>query len=140
MKSNELKELDYYMAEVAQYDENGNGLRSWGFCVWKEGRNVFTVKLANELIDTANQKYKEKFGKDVDFNWIKLDMSKYYIDEDYVLDDGITHPSHIVGKKRIGKYDKRRNILRIFEDDLPVYENNNGKIYRDACALADSLM
>lgn len=140
MKSKELKELDYYRAEVAQYDENGNGLRSWGFRVWKEGRSVFTVKLANELINTANQKYKERFGKDADFNWIKLDMSKYYIDEDYVLDDRISHPIHMVGKETIGKYDKRRNILRIFKDDLPVYENNNGKICRDVCALADSLM
>ena len=35
---------------------------------------------------------------------------------------------------------KIKNLLRIFEDDLPVYENNNGKICRDVCALADSLM
>lgn len=43
-------------------------------------------------------------------------------------------------KKKIGRYNKRKNILRIFVDDLPVYENNNGRICRDATALADSLM
>ena len=85
MKSKELKELNYY-AEVTQWNEDGICEAHWGFHVRKEGRDIFTFQLANELID------------------------------------------------------KRKNLLRIFEDDLPVYENNNGKICRDVCALADSLM
>ena len=85
-------------------------------------------------------KHEKRFNKKVDFNVVKLDMTNSYEDEDYVLDDGVSHPCYTVGKKKIGKYDKRKNLLRIFEDDLPVYENNNGKICRDVCALADSLM
>ena len=67
-------------------------------------------------------------------------MTKYYMNEDVVLDDGVSYPLHIVGKKKICEYNKRKNILSIFEVGLPVYENNNGKICRDVCALADSLM
>lgn len=105
-----------------------------------QGRDIFTFQLANELIDFANKEYEKRFNKKVDFNVVKLDMTNSYEDEDYVLDDGVSHPCYTVGKKKIGKYDKRKNLLRIFEDDLPVYENNNGKICRDVCALADSLM
>ena len=140
MKTRELKEVDYYQAEVAQFEQDGTCTTSWGFRVNKEDRDVFTVILANEMIELANKKYKEKFKKGVDFNHLKLDMTKYYMDEDVVLDDGVSYPLHIVGKKKICVYNKQKNILRIFEDGLPVYENNNGKICRDVCALADSLI
>lgn len=80
----------------------------------------------------ANEGYKKMFGKDVDFNDVKYDMTDYYED----LDGWTRH----TGKKKIGRYNKRKNILRIFVDDMPVYENNNGRICRDAGALADSLM
>lgn len=139
MKSKELKELNYY-AEVTQWNEDGICEAHWGFHVRKEGRDIFTFQLANELIDFANKEYEKRFNKKVDFNVVKLDMTNSYEDEDYVLDDGVSHPCYTVGKKKIGKYDKRKNLLRIFEDDLPVYENNNGKICKDVCALADSLM
>ena len=134
-----FKKLDYYTAEVFQRD--GKNIKvSWGFRAKRDGRNVFSVKLANELIDLANKAYKEKFGKDVEFDLIKLDMSNYFEDTESVLDDGYSHPRHISGKRKIGKYDKQKNILRIFEDDIPIYENNNGKICKDLDALADSLM
>lgn len=138
MKSN-WKELDYYYAEVSQQDEKRCEI-SWGFRVRKEGRDVFTIKLANELIDFANKIYKEKFNKEVDFNFVKLNMTNIIEDTENILDDGVSHPRREVGKTKVGKYDKRKNILRIWKDDLPVYENNNGKICKDVCALADSLM
>ena len=134
-----ITEVDYYYAEVVRWD--GKECKaSWGFRVKKEGRDTFTVKLANELIDFANKTYKEKFGKEVDFNSVKLDMTNYVEDTESILDDGVSYPRHVLGKKKVGKYDKQKNILRIFEDDVPVYENNNGKICSDSDALADSLM
>ena len=84
MKTRELKEVDYYWAEVAQFEQDGTCTASWGFRANKEGRDVFTVKLANEIIDLDNEKYKEKFKKEVDFNHIEMDMTKYYMDEDEV--------------------------------------------------------
>lgn len=138
MKTN-YQELDYYYAEVAQWDKK-ECKASLGFRVKKEGRDTFTAKLANELLEFANKAYKEKFGKEADFNSVKLDMSNYSEDMESILDDGVSHSRHICGKKKVGKYDKQKNILRIFEDDIPVYENNNGKICRDSIALADSLM
>lgn len=96
--------------------------------------------MANELIDFANKAYKEQFGREADFNFVKLDMSNCVEDMETILDDGVSHPRYILGKKKVGKYDKQKNTLRIYEDDVPVYENNNGKICRDSVALADSLM
>ena len=93
---------------------------------------MFTIELANKFLSMANEGYKKKFGKDVNFNDVKYDMTDYYED----LDGWTRH----TGKKKIGRYNKRKNILRIFVDDLPVYENNNGRICKDATALADSLM
>ena len=138
MKTN-CKELNYYCAELNQWNEDGTCKSSFGFCVNKEGREVFTVNLANELIEFGNKAYKEKFGKEADFNEIRLDMTDYAEDVNKVLDDGVSHP-RLYSKKKLGKYDKKNNVLRIFVDDIPVYENNNGKICKDSVALADSLM
>lgn len=138
MKTN-YKELNYYRAELIQWDEDGTCKAYFSFCVNKEGRKVFTVNLANELIEIGSLAYKEKFGKTVNFNQINLDMTDYTVDMDQVLDDGVSHPESY-SQKKIGKYNKRKNILRIFVDDIPVYENNNGKICKDSAALADCLM
>ena len=63
MKTRELKEVGYYCAEVAQFEQDGTCTASWGFRVNKEGRDVFTVKLANEMIELANKKYKKNLKK-----------------------------------------------------------------------------
>ena len=139
MEVKNLKELKY-RAEVTQWNEYGTCEASWAFLVEKEGNEVFTVQLANDLIAFGNEEYEKKFGKEVDFNVIRLEMTNSYVDEDNILDDGVSHPCYTVGKRKVGRYDKRKNLLRIFEDGIPVYENNDGKICRDSAALADSLM
>lgn len=105
---------------------------SWCISVNKEHGKVFTIEFANELIEMANEKYKKIFGKEVDFNEVEYDMTDYYENSDGL----IRH----TGEKKTGRYFKRKNILRIYIDDMPIYENYNGKICRDAAALADSLM
>lgn len=37
-------------------------------------------------------------------------------------------------------FDVKRNCLQIFDDDLPIYENNNGTICNDIDSLCDCLM
>lgn len=44
-----------------------------------------------------------------------------------------------IGNKT-GKYWRDKNKLLIYQDGVPVYENNNGVICRDSVALADGLM
>lgn len=136
MNSSEAKNLnenEYFTAYFNEWDESGRECKaSWAVSVKKGYGKVFTIELANKFLSMANEGYKKMFGKDVNFNDVKYDMTDYYEDL-----DGWTR---YTGKKKIGRYNKRKNILRIFVDDLPVYENNNGKICRDATALADSLM
>lgn len=113
---------EYYSAEVTQLDSplpSGYGQRhhvkcvaSWGFDVdvSKHG-GVFTTKVANELLNLANKAYKQRFGKEVDFNYIKVDLSG-------------------IGKRIRGTYDKQKNILEIYSNDVLIYANCDGEIYR----------
>lgn len=73
----------------------------WDAKLKKEGRDIFTIQLANELIEKANKAYKEKYGKDVDFNYVKLDMTNIVEDTENILDDGISHPRREIGKTRV---------------------------------------
>lgn len=132
----DLKSNEYYRAEFSEW-EGKECTACWGVNIDRKYGNVFTVELANEFLAMANEKYKQIFGKEVDFCKVKYDMTEYLINEDYVLDDGISHPrSYKV--KTIGTYDKRKNLLRIYKNDIPVYENYNGKICRDSVAMMDS--
>ena len=117
--------------------------KTWGFDVSESHGNTFTVELANVLLNRANKMYKKgcpdgyyDYDPSVTFTKIKCDMSDYCLSESY---DG-TKIAKRIGKKKIGIYDSEKNLLRIWEDDLPVYENNNGVICRDSIALADSLL
>lgn len=114
--------MEYYSAEVTQLDSplpSGYGQRhhvkclvSWGFDVdvSKHG-GIFTAKVANELLELANKAYKQRFGKEVDFNYIKVDLSG-------------------IGKRKRGTYDKQKNILEIYSNDFLIYANCDGEIYR----------
>lgn len=125
-----------YFAEFAQWSDKDHGADA-GIAIMvdreKHG-DVFTVALANELIEIANTVYKEKFGTAAAFNWMKMDMSVTEFDVNNYLDDGVSHPSRSVSKK-YGIYDKRKNMLRIYVDDIPVYESCNGSICRDSVAI-----
>lgn len=70
MKDNWV-EQDYYQAEIAEWD-NKERKEFMVINIRKTpDRNVFTVKLANEIIDMANEKYREIHGRDVDFQTVK---------------------------------------------------------------------
>ncbi|MDE6055208.1 MAG: hypothetical protein K2G55_15970, partial [Lachnospiraceae bacterium] len=125
--------------------KSSDGMTTWGFDVSKKHGNAFTMELANELIDRASEIYKsacpdgynkEAYNPSAIFTKIECDMSNYCMSESY---DGVTIAKRI-GKKKIGTYDKEKNLLRIWEDDIPIYQNNNGIICRDSVALADSLL
>lgn len=60
--------------------------------------------------------------------------------EDYelVLSNDIGVP--IIGREKKAVYHHKKNVLRIWEDGLPVYENYDGQICRDVNALADCLL
>lgn len=110
----------------------------WGFGVKEEHGNTFTVELANELLDLANAEYKkgcpdgysEKYyDPNKDFTFIRYDMSNY-------RDAGDEHMLRI-GDEKYGTYDRIKNLLRIYVNGYPIYENNNGTICRDTVAMMD---
>lgn len=119
----------------------------WGFNVRDSHGPEFTMDLANMILDFANTEYKKgcptgysqtAYNPNVVFDEVRLDMTNYE-DETIIIPTGdeIRRP---VGKKKIGKYWKKQNVLRIIIDDVPVYENDNGKICRDSEAIIDSML
>ena len=109
---------DYYFAEVGEVKENGLFDEYWGFKVSKERIDTFSIESALRLLDFTNQKFTEIIGRTARFNYIKLEMDN----------------------KKYGRYWADKNLLRLYENGMPVYENNNGVITNDSVALADSLM
>lgn len=111
-----MKEKDLYFAQIGCFNEKGvsMGLGGWGFYVSPEKCNAFTIKFANELLDWGKIEYKKRFGKDVDFNFIRVEMGE-----------------------TTGEYNRIKNRLLIEKDGMPVYLNNNGTICRDSTAILD---
>lgn len=56
----------------------------------------------------------------------------------YIFSGDIPGPRIRLKKEAI--YNPKANCLRIWENDTPIYENNNGTICRDRDALADCLL
>lgn len=81
MNSSEAKNLnenEYFTAYFNEWDESGRECKaSWAVAVKKGYGKVFTVELANKFLSMANEGYKKMFGKDVDFNDVKYDMTDY---------------------------------------------------------------
>ena len=119
--------------------------KTWGVDVLKSHGDVFTIELANELLDTINKVWKKgcpdgyyqlAYDPLITFTKIEYDMTDYCLSQSY---DGTTI-SKKIGIKKIGTYEKEKNLLRLWEDDIPVYENNNGRVCQDPFALTDSLL
>lgn len=113
-----MENNNLYFASIDNFDKDGFGTRSgWGFYVSAEKCKPFTIKAAQEILKLAIDEHNKRFGENADFNYICVKLEN--------------------GK---GEYWRDKNLLRIWKDDLPVYENNNGVICRDSAALADCLM
>lgn len=107
--------MNFYRAELAKFDDKGIGVgRCWGFCVSPEKCNAFTIEFAKELLTWGSKEFKNRFGEEINFNFISLKMGD-----------------------TTGKYWKDKNKLLIYKNDLLIYENNNGIICRDSVALSD---
>ena len=140
MNTNAIGREGCFYATVTSAD----GL-TWGFSVAERHGKVFTVALAEEMLAWANQEFKKErpkgyneqsYNPDAVFIKLKYDMTDY---REIVRIDG--ELGHVpVGKKRIGTFNSDKKLLRIWENGLPIYENNNGVICRDPYALADSIM
>ena len=108
----------YYFAEIARFNSNGFGEgKAWCFYVSPEKYTAFTVKAAKEILEWGTKEFKNRFGEEMDFNFVSLKM----------------------GNTK-GKYWRDKNRLLILDNGMPIYENNNGIICRDSAALADCLM
>lgn len=100
-----------YMATVVEVQQDGTWGRSWNYEIPRNQCRDFSVDFAKGLIDFANEKYPEISGENAKFNYVGLKM------------DG----------REIGLYWAGKNLLRIYESDVLLYEDNNGIIYRDGC-------
>ena len=128
----------YYSAIVSGWQGDSN--INWGFSVREDRGSVFTVELAKQLLEKANNEYKKgcpdgyykpSYNPNINFTFIKYDMTDYR--------ESIDIPGRLVpvGKRKIGTYDSKKNLLRIYINDEPIYENNNGKICKDTVAMMD---
>ena len=90
-------------------------------CMWGkdlEDESVITVEIAKQILKDGEKEANERFGFEHKFFSIEVKINN----------------------KKKATYNLKTNILRILENGLPVYENNNGVICRDSVALADSLL
>ena len=83
-----------------------------------ETSQAIGIKEAKEILITGERLIKEKFNFVPEFFRFKAEMSK---------SKSIT-------------YNGDKNLLRVWVDNMPVYENYNGNICRDESALADSIL
>jgi hypothetical protein len=104
------------------------------------------IKNGTITLSEANDVYirlSTKILKDGEFiKSIKIDLSDYY--EYNTNGTPITgseeDPNARKGKNKMARYYPKENLLRIYENGYPVYENNNGIICNDPVTLADCLM
>lgn len=129
--------VNYYTSELA------NTALKQGYTYIKY-RDAITV---TECKDICKQLTEEQLNEGQSIKLIIMDLSKYdkYDNtgkpaKEFNEYGDFIEENIIIGKKKTAKYLVKENILRIYEDGLPVYENNNGVICSDRYALADCLM
>lgn len=99
-------------------------------------KETVTVTKCQQIVGTVQTEFGVEVGE------IKIYMTQYDLKSltpaEYravLYGDGT--PEQLVNKLAI--YKSKENCLQIWEDGLPIYENNNGMICRDREALADCL-
>jgi hypothetical protein len=111
------------------------------FGVYTQLKNQETITL-KEAADIYNR-VKTKLLKDGEFiKSIKIDLTKYaeYLPDGRPQWGSEEKPSSQIGPEIHARYHVKENMLRIWQNDLPIYENRNGVICKDRDALADCLL
>lgn len=101
-------------------------------------KEMITLKKCKGICETLESKFNISIKKIVilmtQFDYASFTPKEYEL----VLSDDVGVP--IVGREKKAVYFYKENVLRIWEDGLPVYENYDGQICRDVNALADCLL
>lgn len=79
---------------------------------------VITIEKAKEIMVEAEKEANSRFGYEHKFYKMRADM----------------------GNGKEITYNKEKNVLTVWQDDIPIYQNCNGVICRDAVALADCIL
>lgn len=102
----------------------------------KTKKGLVTVKKCREIIKTCEKKF------DIEIKKIEIDMSEFDYSE-ITADDIPYLESGDIGVPQVRRkkayFWVKSNCLQIWEDGLPIYENNNGLICKDRDTLADCL-
>lgn len=119
--------------------QNENDNHSFG--VYTELKKYGTITL-DEAANIYNR-VKSKILKDGEFiKSIKIDLTKYaeYLPDGRPQIGSEEEPSSQIGPEKHARYHVKENMLRIWQNGLPIYENCNGVICSDEAALADCLL
>ena len=99
-------------------------------------KELITVKKCKKIVDAVQSKF------DIEVNKIEIMMSEFdyeiFTEDDvpYIIAGDVPVPQRLDKK---AYYWVKSNCLQIWEDGLPIYENNNGEICGEREALADCL-
>lgn len=110
------EENKMYVRFVATHKDGEIGEALWGHEFDKE--NVITVVRAREILAEAEEMANKRFNR----------ISNFYKE------------SIIINKHKTVTYNSKTNTLRVWVDDMPIYENADGIICNDPVALADCLL
>lgn len=94
-----------------------------------ESFGTTSIRECKAIVEKFTEIFQER-----SFSSISIDLSNYnsYDKDGYpIFEDGYTD-------EKTATYSIKRNRLKIFEDGIVVYENDNGDICNDKDALADT--
>jgi hypothetical protein len=119
--------------------QNENDNHSFGGYAELKALGMITLEEAADIYSRV----KAKFAKDGEtIRSIKIDLTKYaeYLPDGRPQIGSEEEPSSQIGPEKHARYHAKENMLRIWQNGLPIYENCNGVVCDDAAALADCLL
>ena len=121
---------NYYLVVV----DGNHQPQTWGKKITTD-KELITVAKCKQICERIETQLGITIGN------IDIDLTQYdyrsLSPEDYEWGSDVPIP--MVGRPKSATYNRKTNCLQIWEDRMPIYENNNGRICRDANALADCL-